>query len=158
VKPAHPARDRPAQLAAASQPLDEAEAEELGYDANRAPDGDSWRALSEREQLACVARYHNHVLSDRELPPSLSRHAGLHVIVESQMATGTPAGACAALERLMAEEVSRHDAIHAIGWLAAEHMKRAVEAQVPVDADLYANDLENLTVRKWLQMAGLLRS
>ncbi len=138
----------------AAAPLPTEVAEELGYDANVAVDAAAWSALEERERLSRVAKYHHATLKSAQMPPSMQRHAAMHVIVESQLADAAPPEARGALERLQREGMSRHDAIHAIGWLATEHMKRAVAKQRPVDDKSYANDLAALTVASWLRMAA----
>jgi hypothetical protein len=136
-------------------PLDPARAAELGYDAAVGPEPAAWRALDERERLSRVARFHNETLPAAQMPPSMQRHAAMHVLVESQLADARPAEAPAALRRLMDEGMSRHEALHAVGWLTTEHMRRAMDAQRPVDEAAYAADLATLTVRSWLRMAGL---
>jgi hypothetical protein len=169
-KRAAKAKARQKQRAAASQrparalpekpreaPLDPARAAELGYDAAVDVATEAWRDLSEQERLSRVARFHNETLTPAQMPPSMQRHAAMHVIVETQLAEDQPAEARVALRRLMAEGMSRHEAVHALGWLSTEHMRRALEAQRPVDLAAYAADLSTLTVRSWLRMAGLLR-
>lgn len=151
VAPAVSGEDKPS----ASEPLPEELAAELGYDPNVELDGAAWNALEERERLSRVAKYHNATLKRAQMPPSMQRHAAMHVIVESQLADAAPPEARDALARLRREGMSRHDAIHAIGWLATEHMRRAMAKQRPVDDKAYANDLAALTVRSWLKMAGL---
>lgn len=81
-------------------------------------------------------------------------HASLHVAVETQIAAVEPPAVLLALRRLMAEGLSRHDAVHAIGWLAAEHLKRAMNAEQAVDVDAYAADLASLSRESWLASAG----
>jgi hypothetical protein len=82
-------------------------------------------------------------------------HASLHVLVESQLASNEPPEALIAAQRLMAGGLSRHDAVHAVGWVAAEHMKRAMEQQRPVDVPGYAAALAGLTRDSWIASAGL---
>ncbi len=127
---------------------------EVGYDPNADLDIEGWKALSERDRLSRVAKYHNTFLKKAQMPPSMQRHAAMHVIVESQLADQAPPEARGALRRLQEEGMSRHDAVHAIGWLATEHMKRAMAKQRPVDDKAYARDLATLTVRSWLRMAS----
>jgi hypothetical protein len=126
-----------------------------GYDADLEIEATPWAELAEAERLARVKRYHEGTLAPGKRPPSMERHAGLHVLVESQLATGVPPQAPAALRRLRAEGMSRHDAIHALGWLATEHVRRALEAQRPLDDAAYAADLDALTIQRWLALAGI---
>lgn len=138
-----------------NEPLAEEVAAELGYDPNVDVDAAVWRELEERERLSRVAKYHNATLKRAQMPPSMQRHAAMHVIVETQLVDAAPPEVVAALARLQSEGMSRHNAIHAIGWLATEHMRRAMAKQRPVDDKAYAADLAALTVRSWLKMAGL---
>lgn len=125
----------------------------LGYAAEVAPVPTEWLALEEKERMARVARYHEHALKPEQRPPSLPRHAALHVIVENQLAAGSPPEVGAALRRLRAEGLSRHHAIHAIGSVMADHMKQAVRAKAPVVEEAYLRDLDQLTVESWLAAA-----
>jgi hypothetical protein len=125
-----------------------------GYDAEQSlPEG--WLALPEQERLDRVARYHERALDPKRLPPSMQRHSGMHVGVENQLASGQPPQVGDALARLMRDGMSRHDAVHALGWVMTEHMRRAVEARRAVDNDAYLRDLEELTLPRWLEMAGV---
>jgi hypothetical protein len=124
-----------------------------GYDAEHAPAPGPWLDSSESERLARVQRYHELALEPADQPPSASLHAGLHVMVENQLATNQPPQARAALGRLMAEGLSRHNAIHAIAWLAGEHLKQAQREQRLIDPSQYASDLDQLTRQSWLAMA-----
>ena len=126
-----------------------------GYDADREMAPAQWTSLSEAERLERVRRFHEGTLAPARRPPSMDRHAGLHVLVESQLAAGVPPQARAALDRLRAEGMTRHDAIHALGWLATDHARRALEAQRPMDDAAYAADLDALTIQRWLALAGV---
>ncbi len=124
-----------------------------GYDARVAPDPLAWRALGEQERLDRVTRFHELVLAPGKRPPSMARHAGMHVLVENQLADDAPPAARRALERLMRDDLSRHDAVHAIGWLLTETLKQALAEQRPVDERAYAEALEQLSPESWLRAA-----
>jgi len=47
--------------------------------------------------------------------PDETLHASIHVIVENQAALGDDTPVAGAIERLMAEDIDRHEAIHAVG-------------------------------------------
>lgn len=126
-----------------------------GYDANRALDAAEWMALDEQERLDRVGRYHVMALDPKRLPPSMPRHAGMHVGVENQIATSQPPQVTDAVGRLVMGGMSRHDALHAVGWVMTEHMRKAVEQRKPVDNDAYLRDLEQLSAERWLEMAGV---
>ena len=125
-----------------------------GYDADQSLPSE-WLSLPEQERLDRVARYHERALDPKRKPPSMQRHSGMHVGVENQLASGTPPQVGEALARLVREGMSRHDAVHALGWVMTEHMRRAVETRKPVDNDAYLRDLEELTLPRWLEMAGV---
>lgn len=125
-----------------------------GYDANTGPDAKAWLSLLEQERLDCVTRYHELALKPGKRPPSMPRHVGMHVLVENQLAEDSPPQARQALARLMRDDLSRHDALHAIGWLLTETIKQALAEQRPVDERAYALALEQLSRKSWLEAAS----
>jgi hypothetical protein len=147
---------RPEREAAAPPPSTDYR-ESCGYDANHAPAAQEWLALDERQRLDRVEHYHLKALEPARLPPSLPRHAGMHVGVENQLATGKPPQVGQAVARLVRDGMSRHDALHAVGWVMTEYMRRAVEERRPIDNDAYLRDLEQLSLQRWLAMADVKR-
>lgn len=122
------------------------------YDPDRAPDPAGWLAQNELELMEIVQRYHRR----EQIPlPNERVHASYHVMVENQVALGgrTPVGE--AVDRLMGEGMSRHDAIHAVGAVLAKHMHRATETNVPVSREAYYADIRALTKEGWLAEYGL---
>jgi SEC-C motif-containing protein len=121
------------------------------YDPLDAPDPDEWQALDEQERISAVEAYHRR---ERIRLPNATVHATLHVIGENQIALGDETPAQRTLERLMAEGLDRHDAIHAIGSELMMHMS-ALLSGGPVDSSdpnkPYYAALERLTARKWLR-------
>jgi hypothetical protein len=85
-------------------------------------------------------------------PPAAPRlHAAIHVIVENQVAMGDELPVRRVLERLRREGLDRHEAIHAIGSVLANHLSdllatgpRTVDAHAP-----YWTELERLTAERW---------
>ncbi|HEX9819887.1 MAG TPA: hypothetical protein VGD07_09770 [Methylomirabilota bacterium] len=78
-------------------------------------------------------------------------HAAIHVIVENQVAMGDELPVRRVLERLRREGLDRHEAIHAIGSVLANHLSdllatgpRTVDAHAP-----YWTELERLTAERW---------
>ena len=61
--------------------------------------------------------------------PNRRVHAALQAIVETQVAMGDETEAQATLIRLLSEGLDRHDAIHAIGDVLAEHMYNLQKGQ-----------------------------
>jgi hypothetical protein len=123
---------------------------ECGYDANHAPELDEWLALAEKERMSRVESYHRAALPPSKLPPSMPRHVGLHVSTENQLAADKPPQVRQALARLMQQGMSRHDAVHAVGSVMMTHLKHALDTRTPVDNKAYMQELEQLTLERWL--------
>ena len=121
------------------------------YDPNRAPDPKRWRAQNEMDLLEIVQRYHRR---ERIWLPSEHAHAALHVMVENQVALGDATPVAAAVQRLMDEGFSRHDAIHAVGAVLNKHMYRAQSTGVPVSREAYYDDIRAVTKESWLAEYG----
>jgi hypothetical protein len=62
--------------------------------------------------------------------PNQRLHAAIHVAVENQIAMGDELPVHGVLDRLQAEGLDRHDAIHAIGSALAEHMGICLRAVI----------------------------
>lgn len=106
-----------------------------------------WSSLSEGEQIDLVEEAHR----KERLDPSARRlHAATHVVVENQILLGDSTPVAEALERLQRGGLSRHDAVHAIGSVLAEHVLEIVQEVRPGDpsADYY-EAIRNLTVESW---------
>lgn len=106
--------------------------------------------LDEAERIAIVERFH------RGAPlPKRRAHAAIHVVVETQLATGLPA-VVQALERLRGEGLDRHEAIHAIGAVLTQHMLAMMrEDQAESDPNAaYFTALAQLTVESWRRESG----
>src|SRR5439155_21707934 len=80
------------------------------YDPQHAPDPEAWLALDEAERTELVFQYH---LRARVRLPNARLHATIHVVVENQVALGDEIPVRRTLERLRAEGLDRHDAVHA---------------------------------------------
>ena len=120
-----------------------------GYDPLVAPDPGEWLALGEDERALLVERYHRDTGVDLPRPQA---HAIAHVMVENQIAEGDALPVHRTAQRLMAEGLDRHDAIHAIGATLMWHINELVGRRRSVDdlnADYFA-ELERLTAANWL--------
>ena len=89
--------------------------------------------------------------------PNVKAHAAFHAIVENQIAEGHPP-AVRALARLIHEGLSRHDALHAIGSVVAEHFFDGMNTK---DKDFartaqarYDAAVERLSAREWKSRQG----
>ena len=122
------------------------------YDPERAPDPEAWLALDEHERIALVAAHHRRT---RVKLPNRQLHAAIHVVVENQCAERI-AVVQATVERLLAEGLDRHEAIHAIGSVVAEHLWKAMNERLrgPDPVEEYSRRLEALTASDWLQGTG----
>jgi hypothetical protein len=84
--------------------------------------------------------------------PNRHIHAVLHAVVETQIAMGDETEAQATLTRLLSEGLDRHDAVHAIGDVLAEHMNHLQKGKVAGDPnETYSKSLRHLTASKWLE-------
>jgi hypothetical protein len=88
------------------------------YDPENAPDPETWLELDDSERIQLVVE--QHVEADDECP-NLEVHAIIHAIVENQIAMGLES-TTETMERLQREGLTRHDALHAVGSVVAEHM------------------------------------
>jgi hypothetical protein len=119
------------------------------YNPEAAPDAEDWLALDEGERIQLVEWYHRDARVD--LPKAArTLHASMHVVVENQLALND-APVVRALARLRKEGHSRHDAVHAIGSVVAEHiydLLKRKDAPETARARYYAA-VERLTVATW---------
>jgi len=122
------------------------------YDPAREPNAKDWELLDEQERIDIVARRHR---QDRVKLPNEILHASIHVVVENQLAMGIQ-DVRDALQRLMAEGLNRHDALHAVGMVLSGHMfellKGKSEAAQPIER--YYEELRKLTAESWRKMAS----
>jgi hypothetical protein len=118
------------------------------YDPNRAPEPAEWLELDEQERIVLAERFHR---KKPELAQSLKAHAIVHATLETQLALNDPPSARDALTRLMGEGLDRHEAIHAIGSILAEHLFEALRSAGAKDTsmDAYAQALSKLTAASW---------
>ena len=119
------------------------------YDPENAPDPSEWLVLGESERIRLVQSFH---VSARIKTPSMKAHAAFHAVVENQIATGF-GPSCRATERLQKEGLSRHDAIHAIGFIVAKFLHESVTnpGAEPVDTMQSRMNaaIESLSASQW---------
>lgn len=119
------------------------------YDPELAPASDDWLALDEGERIVLVEAYHRDARI--RLPKSQrTLHTSIHVAVENQLASNDEP-VVRALDRLIKEGLSRHDAVHAIGSVVAENIYDILKlgkAPDPSHARYYAA-IEQLTAALW---------
>jgi hypothetical protein len=108
-----------------------------------------WNLLDEDERIDLVVKYHQEAGID--LPDEYT-HALLHVIVENQIAQGDETPVEAVLRRLTDENLDRHDAIHAIASILANHVFELMRGtDAALGNDEYYAEIDKLTAEKWLR-------
>jgi hypothetical protein len=118
------------------------------------PDYDQWLEHDEMERMEAVRRYHKRA---RVELPNERLHALIHATVENQIALGDETPVAATLERLMDEGLDRHEALHAVGSVLADHIWNVMKKPGPMPADpneAYFRELRELTVQKWYDEYG----
>ena len=117
------------------------------YDPERAPDSAEWLELDEQERIILIEEYHR---SKRIKPSNLTAHAAFHAIVENQIAEGLEP-VLRAMVRLVNEGLSRHDAVHAIGLVVAEHVYELSKSKddAATSQARYNAAVERLNAKSW---------
>ena len=124
------------------------------YDPEISPNPAAWLALDEQRRIDLAESYHR---TAREMLPNYTAHAVIHAVVENQIAEGVEP-VVRALSRLTKQGLSRHDALHAIGSLVAEHFFEALNTK---DKDFGSNAqarynaaVERLSAEGWKRKSG----
>jgi hypothetical protein len=120
----------------------------LHYDASRPPDPRTWILIDDTEKQLAVERHHRD-LDDHPAIPNARVHALLHVVVENQLASGEETEVWDALERLMNADLTRHEAIHAIGSVLIEEIVAMGREQRRYDRHAIARALARLSAADW---------
>jgi hypothetical protein len=124
------------------------------YDPEVPPNAAEWLALDEGERIQLAEAHHR---AARVQLPNLKAHAAFHAIVENQIAVGLEP-VIRAMERLNKEGLSRHDALHAIGSVLAEHLTDAMNENEEDDANTgqarYNAAVERLSAKEWWRRYG----
>lgn len=118
-----------------------------GYDPDQAPDPVEWLALDEQVRIELVEKHH--LLAQTKLP-NVEAHALLHVVIENQLAENLES-VVRAMTRLTGEGLSRHEAVHAIASVLAEHMYDLFNAKADATNPqaIYNAAVERITAKKW---------
>jgi len=117
----------------------------MQYDPQAAPDPAIWLATPDADRLDAVRRHHK---KKKFRGGRLELHTAIHVAVETQLAEGHP-DATAALRRLLAEGLDRHEALHAIGSVVAAEMFDIAKSHRTHDPQAYSDKLRQLTAASW---------
>ena len=122
-----------------------------GYDPLIPPPAEEWLALEEGERIELVEDYHRKA----RIPlPNIGVHAALQAVVETQIAMGDELPVARIVQRLMAEGLDRHDALHCAGKALIESMSEIAREGATADTnERYLRKLESSTARDWLASA-----
>ena len=125
----------------------------LAYYPDQAPEPQEWLALDEQLRIDLVESFHR---SARIELPSIKAHAAFHAIVENQLAM-QHLPVVRAMERLAKQGLSRHDCIHAVAWVLAQHFHELMtttsgDPPAAVQAR-YDAAVERLTAAGWRAQA-----
>lgn len=114
------------------------------YDPQHAPDPDWWLTLDEQERIDLALDHHRRAKAQL---PNAKVHAVIHAVVETQIAMGDELSVARTLDRLRAEGLDRHDALHAIGSVLARQLHAAMtEGETGVDRNAaYRRSLDELS-------------
>jgi len=117
------------------------------YDPERAPDSAEWLGLDEQERIILIEDYHR---SERIKLPNLTAHAVFHAIVENQIAEGLEP-VLRAMVRLANEGLPRHDAVHAIAFVVAEHVHDLFKSKddAATSQARYSAAVERISAKSW---------
>lgn len=119
----------------------------MKYNPDNATASDDWLSLDETERIEMVTAYHRRIKANL---PNQRMHSIIHVIIENQLAEGLDV-VIETLERLKNEGLNRHEAIHAIGSVLAEHLWKLLREKPKVSDpnESYYRRLRSLTASRW---------
>jgi hypothetical protein len=118
------------------------------YDPLIEPDPEEWLALDEQERIQLVEDYHRRARV--RLPRARrSLHAMMHAVVENQIAASEPVLVRYTVQRLIAEGLDRHDAVHAVASVMLGQMHSAMRDADTFSNERYADELNNLSAENW---------
>lgn len=122
----------------------------MKYNLLKTPDPEEWLELDEDERIHFVVVHHKKA---KVKLPNAHIHAVIHVTVENQLAEGYEV-VRETLERLMADGLDRHDAIHAIGAVLIEHLQSIMRQELkgPDPHEKYFHALRSLTAQRWFEL------
>ena len=115
------------------------------YDPEKAPNAREWLSVDEAGRMELIRNYHK---DQEEYGESLEMHAGIHSVVENQIAMDTRE----VRKTLRKQDLSRHDAIHAIGSVLVEHTQTLVTFERMPEGDPndeYYERLSQFDVSDW---------
>jgi hypothetical protein len=121
----------------------------MRYDPEKPPAPDVWRDLDEDEAQLMIARHHRSPGCAH--PPAANRrlHDITHLLVENHAAS-PDLPIADALVRLVAEGLTRHEAVHAVGSVMSRYLLDALSPGTPApDLEQYYTEVRSLTAASW---------
>lgn len=126
----------------------------MHYDPEVLPVAAEWVELDEKERILLIEAHHR---AARIKLPNAKMHAVFHAIVENQIAENLEP-VVRAMARLQHEGLSRHDAVHAIGSVSAEHVFEAMKSKSPDHESTtqarFNAAVERLSANSWREEYG----
>jgi hypothetical protein len=123
------------------------------YNALHPPVPAEWLALPEDARLEQVLAHHRALRLPHPATANPRLHAAVHVVVENQIALREPAEVAATLERLVAEGLDRHEAVHAIGKVVADELVAIGRESRRFDPEAYRRALRDLSAKRFREEA-----
>lgn len=129
----------------------------MTWDPEQAPDPEQWLALDEQERIAQITEWHE-IHPQPALHPThmnVALHAGFHAVAEAQIAANEPPITRETLDRLMADGLRRHPALHLVMRVLVEHLHEAMTEGRSFDEARYARALRGLRAEEAVEVGGL---
>ena len=122
----------------------------LQYNPEVTQNPSDWLAMDEEDRIQLIEEYHH---SKRIKMGSVKAHAMFHSMVENQIVEGVES-VVHAMDRLIKQGLSRHDAIHAIGSIIAEQFYEATNNEGTSGGspqDRFNEKVNRLNAKDWLR-------
>lgn len=124
------------------------------YDPGEYPSASEWLELNELTRIELIEEFHANQEIDLQ---NLRVHAAIHCAVENQIAENFEP-TVQAMKRLCVEGLSRHDAIHAVGSVVAEHIFQVLKAPDSENPGMMneqmAKDIDRISAKRWRKKDG----
>ena len=119
------------------------------YNPLEVPEPEEWLSIDEAQRIDLVLDYHRRA---RVRLPNEKLHAILHVVIENQIAFGGEVPVQNTVQRLMAEGLDRHEALHCVASVLAEFIHDLVGSpgSSTKSNQAYFAALQQLTAEGWL--------
>ena len=123
------------------------------YDPEVEPEPKLWLEAEESERADAVLDYREANETDLS---NVLLHGHFHAVVETQVAMDDEIPVAETFRRLMTDGLSRHETIHAVGWVLSQHIFDAVHNSTDgVELDMqYYEKLRKFTVAQWHEDAS----